>query len=103
MPNPLNLPEVNHKDENKLNNRADNLEWCDHSYNSNYGSKRDSVRGESNPMNQYREDVVREIKATYIPNDKEFGVAGLARKYGMSQTHVCAIIKGRRWGWVNTR
>lgn len=36
--NPNALDVVNHKDENKLNNRADNLEWCDNSYNSNYGT-----------------------------------------------------------------
>ena len=31
--------EVNHKDENRLNNRADNLEWCDRKYNNNYGTR----------------------------------------------------------------
>lgn len=36
IPNPSNLPEINHKDENKLNNNVDNLEWCDSSYNKNY-------------------------------------------------------------------
>lgn len=30
IPNPLHLPEVNHIDENKMNNRASNLEWCSH-------------------------------------------------------------------------
>ena len=29
---------VNHKDEDKTNNNVDNLEWCDHRYNMNYGS-----------------------------------------------------------------
>lgn len=38
VPNPDNFPEVNHKDENKSNNRADNLEWCDRKYNTNYGT-----------------------------------------------------------------
>lgn len=34
--NPNNHNVVNHKDENKLNNRADNLEWCTQKYNQNY-------------------------------------------------------------------
>jgi hypothetical protein len=38
IPNPNNLPEVNHKDECKTNNRADNLEWCNGKYNSNFGT-----------------------------------------------------------------
>lgn len=39
IPNPMNLPYVNHKDENKLNNSMDNLEWCDHLYNQNFGTR----------------------------------------------------------------
>ena len=37
--NPNNLPQVNHKDENKLNCNVDNLEWCDAKYNCNYGTR----------------------------------------------------------------
>lgn len=39
LPNPDNLPEVNHIDENKENNHVKNLEWCDRKYNMNYGSR----------------------------------------------------------------
>ena len=39
IPNPLKLAEINHKDENKANNVVDNLEWCSHVYNCNYGTR----------------------------------------------------------------
>lgn len=39
IPNPDNLPCVNHKDENKSNNCSDNLEWCTYSYNERYNNK----------------------------------------------------------------
>ena len=44
LPNPNNLPMVNHKDENRANNKVDNLEWCDNRYNLNYGSVKDKMR-----------------------------------------------------------
>lgn len=37
IPNPNNYPIINHKDEDKTNNRFDNLEWCSYSYNNTYG------------------------------------------------------------------
>ena len=39
IPNPNNLPQINHIDENKLNNSIDNLEWCSVSYNNTYGNR----------------------------------------------------------------
>ncbi len=44
IPNPNNLPCVNHKDENKSNNFVWNLEFCTHKYNSNYGTMPERMR-----------------------------------------------------------
>lgn len=43
IPNPYNLPQLNHKDENKENNSANNLEWCTGKYNSNYGTRNERM------------------------------------------------------------
>ena len=41
--NPYNLSEVNHKNEDKTDNHDWNLEWCDRSYNINYGNRNNKV------------------------------------------------------------
>ena len=38
IPNHNNYDQVNHKDENKQNNCVENLEWCNGTYNVNYGN-----------------------------------------------------------------
>lgn len=100
IPNPNMFPEVNHIDENKCNNSVENLEWCDRKYNNNYGSKLGSTRGAKNPQNKFSEETITALKSEYIPNDPEHGLTPLAKKYGISVSHVCSIIKGRRWEWL---
>lgn len=55
--NPNNLPQINHKDENKLNNRVDNLEWCSVIYNLKYGTRIQRAGNKHKKVvNQYDKD-----------------------------------------------
>ena len=44
IPNPNNLPCINHKDETRWNNHVENLEWCTYEYNNNYGTRNERAR-----------------------------------------------------------
>lgn len=59
IPNPYNLPEVNHIDENGTNNRINNLEWCDRKYNLAYGNRvQKFIDAKSIPILQYSLDNI---------------------------------------------
>lgn len=45
-----NFIEVNHRDENKLNNNVDNLEWCDSDYNLHYGTRTERIIDKKKPF-----------------------------------------------------
>lgn len=47
LDNPFCYTQVNHIDENKSNNNVENLEWCNASYNSNYGTRNSRLRSAS--------------------------------------------------------
>lgn len=54
IPNPNNLPYVNHKDNNPKNNDASNLEWCDPKYNMEYSFfSGERVSGQAKPVRLY--------------------------------------------------
>jgi hypothetical protein len=54
LDNPNNYSEVNHKDENKLNNNVLNLEWCDRIHNMNYGTIRKRLSEHADAKNRVK-------------------------------------------------
>lgn len=86
IPNPEGLPFINHKDEDKTNNRADNLEWCDRLYNNTYGTARERMRKKMlKPVGKY--DLQGNLLAVY-PSAKAAGEANNA--YWRNIAKLCA-------------
>ena len=95
--NPNCLKEVNHKDENKWNNRIDNLEWCTTHYNLTYGHRLDCARGEKNHLHKLTAEQVKEIRRVYKKGDLEYGQSALGKKYGVSHVSIAWIVKRKSW------
>lgn len=82
--NPEALSEVNHIDENKSNNRADNLEWCSHKYNCQYGTRNQKVSQKNR-----KRVVCNETKIVF----ESLGEA--AKAFDVCDTAIANCLKGR--------
>lgn len=93
IPNPYNLPEVNHKDENKLNNNAENLEWCDRLYNVRYGTGIERV-AEKNTNGKLSKSVLQfTLDGEFVREWESIAECG---RNGYNQGNVAACCQDKR-------
>lgn len=89
IPNPDNLPCINHKDENPSNNEITNLEWCTYKYNNNYGTAKErKSKTLGKPVNQL--SLSGEIVNTF------YAAIEAQRRTGVANSLIIACCLGKR-------
>ena len=97
LTNPDNLPQVNHKDENRINNCLNNLEFSTCAYNNNYGTRNKRIAGTLGraiyciELNRYYKSIADAARALHISNGNISEAVNGNRK----------IAGGYHWRWVS--
>lgn len=93
VPNPDKKPQVNHKDGNKLNNRADNLEWVTNTENRKHAIKAGlHIHGEGCPWAKLTKEQV-----DFIRNHPEIKGVEFARLFGVDHKTISAVRRKLSW------
>ena len=104
------LPEVNHRNENKEDNNAENLEWCTHKYNQTYGTRIERVQRTKKRLNSERNALMKKnhnhsygaekpvlcylMDGTFVNRFRSLSMA--AQSIGDNVSHISACCKGQR-------
>ncbi len=90
IPNPEDKPQVNHKDGNKLNNNAENLEWM--TSKENHLHARDAGLY---PYAKINMTIANDIRELYQTN--KYSHRDLAKKFKIGRSSIAGIITNKRW------
>lgn len=104
------LPQINHKDGNKLNNKIDNLEWCSASHNTKHAwqnslivpsekfkerASRQFIKNLADKQRKLNNEIADNIIEIY--NNKNISMKKLGALFNVSSQTVCNIIHGKRY------
>lgn len=106
IPNPGKLPQVNHKNGNKQDNSATNLEWCTNKENAHHAISTglwDNVFAGARRENESRKKpVIGRYTADSTDIVKRFGSVSEAERF-LGSRHISDVLKGKRShvkGWT---
>lgn len=99
LPNPENLPDINHKDFNRQNNNVDNLEWCTESYNAQYTSlyNMDNNKSSYEKLSPLTEEMVLLIPTLL---NYGFSIKYISKLYKVGHITIRNIINRTTWKWL---
>jgi len=100
IPNPYDLPQINHKDGNKLNNSLNNLEWCTPLYNVRHAYKNNLMKpaiGPALPQTKLLPKQVIEIKDLF---NSKLSRKEIAHIFNVGTSTIDDIYHNRTWKWL---
>ena len=100
IPNPNNLPVVNHIDNVRSNNRVENLEWVTYSENQKHAVRigaRKIPRGAKHPLSKLTQEEADEIRKVHISAHPEYGAKALAEKYDVTLRTIYRILHNKSY------
>jgi hypothetical protein len=96
-PNPIEFICVNHKDTNKLNNSASNLEWCTHDFNMKHAwalGLPKAMHGSDHGMSKLSAEDISAIRSEYAAG---ISYRTIMAKYGIGVSHFYRIKNNQTW------